>query len=180
MSKSLTCALAAAIMAATLGVASAQQGQTRQIQVLPAPGAAAAAPDPGPDAANANAAPQEPAAAPQRRRPGRPVQQAAPAPDAGPPQGDSTAGAPPPGDAAPGAPPPPAKGAPQKFVKEGPELIEKKPVVKHKPKPRYYGEYQRPRYYDRGHYGGGGYGGGGYGGGGYGGGGYGGGGYGRY
>jgi hypothetical protein len=66
-------------------------------------------------------------------------------------------------------------------VKEGPppEVIEKRPVVKHKPKPRYHGQYrERPRYYDGGYRGG--YGGGGYGGGGYGGGGYGGGGYGRY
>ena len=96
-----------------------------------------------------------------------------------------------PGDSTAGAPPPDgcrtwrasASRRVPKVAKEGPppQVIEKRPVVKHKPKPRYHGEYgQRPRYYDRGGYGGGGYGGGGYGGGGYGGGGYGGGGYGRY
>jgi hypothetical protein len=64
-------------------------------------------------------------------------------------------------------------------------VIEKKPVVRHKPKPRYYGYRDGPYGYRGGYgygyggYGGSYYGGGGYGGGGYGGG-YGGGGYGRY
>ena len=105
MSISLKSALAVALLAASVGVASAQQGPTRQIQVLPAPGGEGApppapqaiAPAPNaaaPDDANANAGPPEQPSAPRRRPGGRPV--AAPAPDAGPGPGDSTAGAPPP------------------------------------------------------------------------------------
>ena len=104
MSKSLSCALATAILAASVGIAPAQQGQTRQIQVLPAPGgegapatAAPAAAEAAPPA-DANAAPASPT--PARKRPGRPLQQAAPAPDAAPPAG-TPAGAPPPAAAAP-------------------------------------------------------------------------------
>lgn len=173
--------LVAGLSAGGLGVASAQQGSNRQIQVLPAPGGDQAAPaDTTPPAANAvpeasapaAAAPADNAPPPQRVRPGR-RQQAAP----------DQAPVPPPAEAAaPADVPPPVAVAPDKGVpvKGAPVLVEKpvKPVAK--PKPRYHErEYGYQPRYER-EYGGGGYGyggsysgGGGYGGG-YGGGGYGG------
>ncbi len=151
-------ALAAVFIVAGPRMAAAQ-GETRQIQVLPAPGAqvptanaapanAAATPD---DAAPAQAAPTEDAPPPQRRRPRR-QQQAAPEP------AEDT----PPVAAVPADEPPSAeKAAPFKPVVDKP--LKAKPVAK--PKPRYYHERDygyRPRYerggYDdgyRGYYGGG-------------------------
>jgi hypothetical protein len=137
-------ALAAVFIAAGLGMAAAQQGDTRQIQVLPAPGAQAPAAQaepanagPGAAAAPVDATAAEDAPPPQRRRPRR-QQQAAPEPaeDA------------PPVAAAPADAPPPV--GPVKPVVDKP--IKAKPVAK--PKPRYYEDRDygyRPRY-DRGGY----------------------------
>ena len=66
-------ALAAVLLAATVASASAQQGQTRQIQVLAAPGAAQAQPvadqgpvvDPKPEIAQVNPAPAPEIVAPK-------------------------------------------------------------------------------------------------------------------